>query len=134
MKKSVVILIALIYIASIAIVSFFGLQFKVFDAVVSVERIELLNSESFEESETWGKYVIIRPDPNGQYRYHIEYRVYPDNASNPKVEFTFDKSSAPNVTVDENGLVTFSSRGMVKVYIIATDGSNIQETITIIAN
>lgn len=134
MKKSVVILIALIYIASIAIVSFFGLQFKVFEEVVSVERIELLNSEALDESEIWGKYAIIRPDPSGNYKYHIQYRVYPDNASNPKVEFTFDKNSAPNVTVDENGLVTFSSRGMVKVYIIATDGSNIQETITIIAN
>ena len=134
MKKSVVILIAIIYIASIAIVSFFGLQFKVFDQVISVEKIELLGSELFDESEIWGKYVIIRPDPNGQYRYHIQYRVYPDNASNSKVQFTFDKNSAPNVTVDETGLVTFSSKGMVKVYIIATDGSNIQETLTIIAN
>ena len=34
MKKSVVILIALIYVVSIALVSFFGLQFKTFNPIV----------------------------------------------------------------------------------------------------
>ena len=43
MKKSVVVLIALIYILSIALVSFFGLQYKVFEEVIPVERVEILN-------------------------------------------------------------------------------------------
>ena len=131
MKKSVVILIAVIYIASIAIVSFFGLQFKIFEEVVSVESIEILN-RGLKEDKNWCKYVVIEPDANGDRRYHIEYRVHPDEATNPKVEFNYDRQT-PNVTVDENGLVTFSKPGMVKVYLIATDGSNIQTTITIIA-
>ena len=41
MKKSVVIIIALIYVASVALVSFLGLQFKVFEEVVPVESIEI---------------------------------------------------------------------------------------------
>ena len=131
MKKSVVILIAIIYIASIALVSFFGLQYKIFDEVVSVERIEILN-EGLRENATWGKYVIISPDSKGEWRYHINYRVYPDNASDARVEFSYDTQNQ-NVSVDSTGLVTFKAPGMVKIQIIAIDGSNISTTLTIIA-
>ena len=135
MKKSVVILIALIYIASIAIVSFFGLQYKVFDEVISVERIEILD-EGLKENSFWGKYIVISPDQNGEYKYHIKYRVYPDNASVQEVDFATDPNiTEKNYTVDENGLVTIDSAGNSAVIIIgATDGSGIQEKITIIAN
>ena len=43
MKKSVIILIAIIYVASIALVSFFGLKFKVFEEVVPVESVKILD-------------------------------------------------------------------------------------------
>ena len=75
MKKSIVILIGIIYVCSIAVVSFFGLQFKVFDEVIPVEKIELLN-EGLKYSQTWGNYVIIYPNEDGEYRYKIDYRVY----------------------------------------------------------
>ena len=44
MKKSVIVLIAIIYVAAIGLVSFYGLKFKVFEEVVPVESIELLNT------------------------------------------------------------------------------------------
>lgn len=131
MKKSVVILIAIIYVAAIALVSFFGLQYKIFEEIISVERIEILN-EGLKENETWGKYVIISPDENGDRRFQIQYRVYPDNATNNAVEFSYDKQNT-SVTVDENGVVTFSSPGMIKIQVTATDGSAISASITIIA-
>ena len=39
MKKSVVILIGIIYVASIALVSFFGLKAKIYNAKVYAERV-----------------------------------------------------------------------------------------------
>ena len=131
MKKSVVVLIGIIYVASIAVVSFFGLQFKVFNEVIPVESIEILN-EGLKYNETWGNYVVIYADEDGLWRYKIDYRVHPDNASNDKVSFTYDDTNT-NVTVDDSGLVVFTAPGSVKVFIIATDGSNVQETVTIIA-
>ena len=130
MKKTVVIVIALIYIASIALVSFFGLQYKVFEEVVPVERVEITN-EGQKHSAMLGDYIVIHPNEKGEYRIKIDYRVYPDNASNAKVDFAYEEVDF--ASVDENGLVTFSRPGTLKVRVIATDGSNAEDTLVIIA-
>ena len=130
MKKAVVVIIVLIYIASIALVSFFGLQFKVFEEVIPVERIEITN-DGQKTSETQGDYIVISPDANGERRIKIDYHVYPENASNTKVDFAYEE--VEGVTVDEYGLVTFSKSGAIKVRVIATDGSNAEDTLLIIA-
>ena len=121
MKKSVVILIALIFIASVVSVSFFGLQFKTFEEIVYVESIELLD-ENLKVNENGEKYVVIRPDENGERKYQIKYRVHPDNATEDGVTFAYDEQ-ATYVTVDETGVVTFAKKGVVTVQIIAKDGS-----------
>lgn len=131
MKKSVIVLIALIYVLSIALVSFFGLQYKVFEEVIPVERVELLN-EGLKDNDLWGKYVVIQADENGEWHYQIKYRVYPDEATNNQVKFTYDTQNTA-ATVDEAGVVTFTSRGMIKVTLIPLDGSDASATITIIA-
>lgn len=130
MKKSVVIIIALIYVASIALVSFFGLQFKVFEEVISVESVEIIN-EGQKYSESLGDYVVIYPDEKGERRIQIDYRVNPDNASNTTVDFAYEE--VDYATVDEFGVVTFTGPGVLKVRVIATDGSNAEDTILIIA-
>lgn len=130
MKKSVVIIIALIYVASIALVSFFGLQFKVFEEVVSVERIEITN-EGQKVSEQLGDYIVIYPNEKGERRVKIDYHVYPENASNAEVDFAYEQ--VDYATVDEYGVVTFTKPGVLKVRIISKDGSNAEDTILIIA-
>ena len=40
MKKTFIIIILAVYIASIAVVNFFGLEIKIFDGITYVERIE----------------------------------------------------------------------------------------------
>ena len=131
MKKSVVILIGIIYVASIALVSFFGLKFKVFDEIIPVESIELLN-EGLKENETWGNYVVISPDESGEWRYQIKWRVHPDNASDNSVSFSYDKQNDA-ATVNELGLVTFTKPGICEVTLIPKDGSDTSVKITIIA-
>lgn len=131
MKKSVVIIIALIYVASIALVSFFGLQFKVFEEVIDVERVEITN-EGQKYVESIGDYIVISPNEKGERRFQINYHVYPDNATNTEVDFAYEQIDG--VTVDEYGVVTFDRGGLaIKVRIIAKDGSNAEDTITIIA-
>ncbi len=120
MKKSVIILIALIFIASVVTVSFFGLKFKTFDEIVYVSEIEILNDDVLVNDEGT-PYIIVHPE-NGVRQYQIKWRVYPDNATDDSVSFAYD-SQNENVTIDENGIVTFQTRGAVTVQIIANDGS-----------
>lgn len=131
MKKSVVILIGIIYVASIALVNFFGLDFKMFNEVVYVESIEILD-DNLKENELFGKYAVIYPDENGEWKYQISYRVHPDNVTDTKVEFAYDKQT-PGVTVDQNGIVTFTQPGSVMITLIPHDGSEARATITIVA-
>ena len=131
MKKSVIIVIAVVYIAAIALVSFFGLQFKVFNEIIPVEGIEILN-EGLKENELWGKYTVISLDENGTGKFLINYRVFPDNATNATVEFSYDTQNTV-ATVDSNGLVTFTGAGMIKIQLIAADGSDASATLTVIA-
>lgn len=133
MKKSVIILIALIYIASIALVSFFGLKFKVFDEIVYVSSIELLNTDLKEANETqkteYDYYVVIRPNAEtGERRYQIQYRVHPDNATNQEVDFVYDQS-IEGVSVSEDGIVSFENPGSVIVSVVAKDGGGEEATV-----
>ena len=130
MKKTVVIIIALIYIASVALVSFFGLQYKVFDEVIPVERIEITNPDQ-KFSDTQGDYIVIRPNDKGERRIKLDYHVYPEDASNTTVDFAYEE--VDYASVDEYGVVTFTAPGVLKVRIIATDGSNVEDTILIIS-
>lgn len=136
MKKSVVILIAIIYIASIALVSFFGLQFKVFEEVIPVERVEITN-EGQKQNDTLGSYVIVNHEGDKEPRYQIKYHVYPENATETAVDFSFDATPAGCAEIDEFGVITFKNfeKGKyftVKVHVIATDGSNAADTLTVI--
>lgn len=131
MKKSVIILIALIYIVSVALVSFFGLKAKVFNPVIYTESVELLN-EGLKTNDEGGKYVVVRPDENGERKYQLLYRVHPDNATESGVIFSYDKDLT-YVSIDEDGVVTFTGKGVVVVEIIAKDGSGAKAAITIFA-
>ena len=138
MKKSVIILIAIIYITSIALVSFFGLQYQNFFEVVYTEGIEVFDDGDYEiktNKETGEKYVVISKDANGEYASQIKYRVHPDNATNRDVYFVYDKEKAEqlSITVSDDGLVKFSRKGTITVTIIAADGSGASATLKIYA-
>ena len=131
MKKSVVILIALIYVVSIALVSFFGLQFKTFNPIIYTTSVEILN-ENVKVNDAGEPYVVVRPDDKGNRQYQILYRVHPDYATNNEVSFAYDNQNG-TVSIDENGVVTFTKKGVVTVQIIAKDGSGASAKLTIYA-
>lgn len=131
MKKSVVILILVIYLVSVALVSFFGLQYKTFDEVIYTESIEFLN-EDIKTMEDGTLYAMAQKDETtGKWTYQIKYRVYPDNATNSDVEYIYD-TQKPGITVDTvTGVVTFEERGALTVTIKPKDGTDISATVMI---
>ena len=105
---------------------------KLFEESVFVESITILN-EGLKYDASGTPYVVIRPDENGEWKYQIEYEVTPDNATNKQVVFSYD-TQKNYVTIDENGLVTFTEGGkMVKVHLTPKDGSAVCTEITIVA-
>ena len=102
-------------------------QTDIFEMVIPVERVEITNNVS-DHNDTWGDYVVL----TGSNQYQIEYTVYPSDATNSVVQFSFAASPDGCATVDENGLVTFSGEGMIKVFVCATDGTDAMDTLTII--
>ena len=138
MKKSVIILIAVIYVASIALVSFFGLKFKTYDEKVYVEKIEITNTDGIKYKDDGSKYVVIRPDANGELKYKIEYVVTPDNATEAIPSFRSDPSITYVSIDEETGVVTFDkskmpSRGVgaVEITLVPKDGSDTSDKIEI---
>ena len=130
MKKSVVIIIGVIYGLSIVLVTLFGLRAQTFNDIVYVNQVEIVEELASFRSDGL-KYIMLSPDENGERKYQIVWKVTPDNATNSAVTFDYDKTK-PNVTVDENGLVTFNSSGAVIVTVTAKDGTSKSDSIMII--
>ena len=130
MKKSVVILIAIIYIASIALVSFFGLQLKIFDEIIYSTGIDLLN-EDIKVDKNGNNYALAEKGEDGIWRYQLQWRVYPDNVTNDGVTFSYDNQNN-TVFINEDGVITFTQKGVVTVTILPKDAApNVSATVKI---
>ena len=121
MKKSVVILIAVIYVMAVVLVSFFGIQAE-FDETICVKGIEIINKDTTYATDGVTKTVDIFFNGKETAEYQIQWRVTPTNASNNKVFFNYDKTRT-FVTVDENGLVTFTRQGVITITLTPQDGT-----------
>ena len=131
MKKSTIILILLIYIASIVAVGFFGMQIVSYYDVVIPERIELTNEDLGQTTDSSGTYKYIVLDYEENLVYWLAWKVYPDNA---KQDVTFDYDDASGIgTVDSAGRVYFNKKGTITITVRATEFNTIYEKVKIIA-
>ena len=133
MKKSVLLLIGIIYIMSIAVVSFFGLKVQIVGETVYINKIECINENV--TTLNGEKYIIVDyyEDPDNPLTVQLEWRIFPDNATKKLVNFVYDEDSTV-ATVNKLGTVIFNKKGVITVYITAADGaSSIMETVKIIA-
>ena len=133
MKKSVIVLIGVIYVMAIAVVSFFGLQIDTLNEVVYIEKIECTNEELRTASDGT-KYISVKYiyDEENPTTVQLDWHVYPDNASRKALEFVYDDTK--NVAdVSAFGTVIFNKRGAVTIHMMATDGSAKEEVIKVIA-
>lgn len=144
MKKSVIILIAVVYILSIFVVSFLGLEIASFNKIVYVENIEIINevdgdscmvsSEKRvcvkENHNTGDKYFVVKFDPFAEATVvNIDWRVYPDNATNKDVTIIYDEEN-PNYTIKGN-TIAFTGKCTTQISVYSTDGSSKKATVTI---
>lgn len=132
MKKSVIILIAIIYAASITLVTFFGLKYSShFTEEILVEKLEIINEGIRIDEADGSKYIILYPDEEGKRTFQVEYSITPDDAHNKDVEFSLDGDVA---SVDENGLVTFNQPGRqgATLHVVTTDGTRLKDSILIV--
>lgn len=152
MKKSVIIAILLIYIGSIFAVNFFGLQMKIFEGteyVTSIEctgiELEREKSTKINESVVDGvKHYAIRHiggtftegDTSNTNVVKINYRVYPDNATNAKIDLVYDEAAVSGkVIVKEDTMeVVFLKKSGIMITLKAIDGSNVETIIYIEAS
>ncbi len=136
MKKSVIVLIGIIYIAAIVFVGFFGMKVTAYDEMIYITNIECTN-EGIRENADGTKTLRFNYVDGGDVLENtltLTYKVYPDNS-------TLKGADAATLVYDENttvatvdGLhITFLKKGVLTVQIKSKDGSNITETIRIIA-
>lgn len=131
MKKSVIVLIGVIYVLAVFAVSFFGLKTQVYNEKIYIERIEVIN-EGVKQSSSGENYIIIEYDESNPY-FIIQRKIYPEHATTKVVEYTYDKTNAFASVDNDTGIVTFNQEGAITVYITAKDGSGVITTLKIIA-
>ncbi len=152
MKKTIVIIILAVYIASIAIVNFFGLEVKIFDGITYVSSIQCstvtVQNESpkvieptypfgndtplfifdFIPAEGGAEYTSddesIITNPNAV---QINYEVFPHLADEQGVRFEYDEAAMEGVAVFHDTSKTFvflKPNTIFTITVKATDGSN----------
>ena len=133
MKKSVVIVIALIYVAAIALVSFLGLNPKVYNQNVYVEGIVVDSDHIIEKYRGEDAiYFLNEFKADGTRKIQLNCAVKPDNATNPKLNFALESGNT-FATVDETGLITITEPGthVFPVFIVSAENPTISQKITI---
>ena len=158
MKKTIVIILLVVYIASIAVVNFFGLEIKIFDGITYVEQIKCntitVRNESavtLEPKQMLGGkplfiFDFIPADEDNPYTtdaesiinnpnaVQINYEVLPHLADSTEVKFEFDAAAMDGVAVFHDlskSLIFLEPEVILYVTIRATDGSNKSTTIAI---
>lgn len=158
MKKTIIIIILAVYIASIAVVNFFGLEIKMFDSITYVTGIQcdsvtFLGDNGKEikpqiyPNLTLFTFDFIPPPEGTEYTtdpeslasnpniIQINYEVMPHLADDSSVEFIYDKEVGTAVYHELSGSFIFlKSDVLFDVIIRATDGSNVQTKITIFSH
>ena len=132
MKKSVVILIAIIYIAAIPLVNILGLKDKQYNIEIDVADIVL--DESIPTQKDGQRRVdITDEDGDGVWEYQIAYQILPENATNKSVTIT-QTTAKKDVEIDEEtGTVIMRSRGIASIKIEADGSSGLFVELMIVA-
>ena len=136
MKKSSIILIAVIYVCAIVLVSFFGLNYKEFNKVVYASSVEVINTpDNYVYDQATGEQIkvyMVKKDANtGLRQFQIEWRIEPaDSVTNKNVRFIYSDDS--RYEVSSTGLVTFSTGGVsVTITVVPDDNSDCYDKIMI---
>lgn len=131
MKKSVALMVFAIYILSIVFVGFFGMKISFFEERVYASQVVCVNDDIVVQPD--GRKLLVftfNPDETGMMRYQLAWRVLPDTTTNKEIKFNY--TSNGKFSVDEKGVVTFTTNTTATIFIVAQDGSNKREEVSFI--
>ena len=116
MKKSVILILIAVYILSICIVGFLGLNVRLYAPTVKPEKIEITaviydnnKTVDYKASEVDGKSVkraTINYKDGDTVTVELAYTITPDNATNKNVTYELQNTN-PNIVINE-GKITFT--------------------------
>ena len=148
MKKSTLIIIMIIYIASIVVINFFGLSVKVYNEVINVTSIECFNETDDQATVRLDRYdnkeIVIKYDQlhtgvdedEVEYKiYQLQIRVLPDNATYKSFRLAGEHKNvkfAKDGNGRDTGILMFYGKAVMDISIISTDGQNITTKLSII--
>lgn len=148
MKKSTLVVLITIYIASIVVISVFGLNAVFWNEVIPVKSIECINKTD-ENSEVtltgegkkfikikYGEPGIVKDGVPEGTMLQLEWRVLPDNATNKEVRFVYNTeltrvNFVKNKDGKELGLILFTGKVKLDLQIVSTDGTRVVEDVVI---
>ena len=138
MRKSVLFAIGVIYLVSIVVVTFFGLQLRMDQFQVYMESI---NITTYDEIIGNRKYLFIEFDETEGYAsVFISFDYTPDESTYPeRVEFSLsghtyeeDGETKYYATISNKGELVFFKRKAVTVTVTTTDGSKLSDRVMVI--
>ena len=139
MNKSVIFFIAVIYVVSIVVVTFFGLAINMDQFNVYMNKIEITSYDQIYNGDKW---LTIKSDEQDAVNnsVFVDYITGPDNATHPeKISFTLSNNTFTDsngevkvfAEVTANGEVVFYARRLVTLTIRTLDGSNLSDSLVI---
>ncbi len=137
MKKSTLIIILVIYVASIVAINFFGLSVKVYDKIINVTSVECINKDEegvVVKDKDYGKFITVNfvgeadKETLSGTKLQLKWHAYPDNATNKDVQFIYDKDNPrfeffKDELGRETGLILIYARTQFIVTIMSCDGT-----------
>lgn len=152
MKKPIIIIIFAIYIASIAVVNFFGLQIALYDGITYVDQIEITSLTVINDGDSYEitPYKTVADDYGETVAYYrfkfktytgeqnpnmikIDYVLKPGNADNKSVDFVYAAKDDVFTFYKEKQTIEFlKSNRSVEITVCSTDGHNVKQRIEIL--
>lgn len=137
MKKSVVLMIGIIYIAAVVLVGFLGLKMRVYDEKKYVTEIVCISEGYTKNEDSTNDYDgYIRTKYVDGLKVEIKCQVLPDDADNKKVDYIYDETSQIfKVIKNEDGTATveFLKKGTATITVKAADNVGVDLIIKIFA-
>lgn len=148
MKKINLIVIGIVFVASVMFISIFGMKFVIVNGTTPVTKIECTNksdAHSVVKEDESGKVIIVKFTTPGEVSssgsatgtiLYISHRVYPDNATVKKVQYIYNRElTRVTMMTDEKGnelgLMLFSGPCYFTLKIMSTDGTSVFDTVDI---
>ncbi len=143
MKKSTLIIIFTVFVASILFINFFGLNANIYNENVPVTNIQIktpidgyiTGSENQQIAKILTEFTTIgslnNGNPEGTFIF-LEATAFPNNSSNSNLDYFYDEISNPNIEIYKinNGVfVFFKEETEVLFTIKSQDGRNIQKQV-----